>query len=187
MPLARLPPREGRRASLQEAMPLCGMASDWRFPSVPARPAQFGKQAPTAGCVGSRPALPLSMPFQRIEVSTARSAELRLRIADAIHRALVETIAVPTDDRFQVLTAHPPGTWSFAPSYLGIPHQDPVLVQVTLSRGRTTEQKQALYRRMAELVQQAGVPPNELVVSLVEVGREDWSFGNGIAQYVPAK
>ncbi len=127
------------------------------------------------------------MPFQRIDVSTARSPELRARIAGAIHRALVETIAVPPDDRFQVLTAHPPGALTFAPSYLGIPHQDPVLVQVTLSRGRTTEQKQALYRRMAELVQEAGVAPNELVVSLVEVGREDWSFGNGIAQYVPAK
>jgi len=125
------------------------------------------------------------MPLQRIDVSTAFPPELRTRIAEAVHRALVETIAVPADDRFQVVTAHPPGELSFAPSYLGIPHRDPVLVQVTLTRGRTTAQKQALYRRMAELVQQAGVPPNELVVSLVEAGREDWSFGNGIAQYVP--
>lgn len=128
-----------------------------------------------------------SMPLQRIDVSTARSPEVRARIADAIHRALVETISVPVDDRFQVVTPHPPGELGFAPSYLGIPHRDPVLVQVTLSRGRTTEQKQALYRRMAELVQEAGVSPNELVVSLVEAGREDWSFGNGIAQYVPEK
>jgi len=127
------------------------------------------------------------MPLQRIDVSVARPPELRARIADAVHRALVETIAVPPDDRFQVVTAHAAGGLSFAPSYLGIPHRDPVLVQVTLSRGRTTEQKQALYRRMAELVSEAGVSPNELVVSLVEAGREDWSFGNGIAQYVPEK
>jgi 4-oxalocrotonate tautomerase len=127
------------------------------------------------------------MPLQRIDVSTARSPEIRMRIADAIHRALVETIAVPADDRFQVVTAHPPGGLVFPKAYLGIPHQDPVLVQVTLSRGRTTEQKQALYKRMGELVQEAGIPPNELVVSLVEAGREDWSFGNGIAQYVPER
>lgn len=127
------------------------------------------------------------MPLQRIDLSAARSPELRARLADAVHRALVETISVPPDDRFQVLTAHPPGEVFFAKSYLGIPHKDIVLVQVTLSRGRTTEQKQALYRRMAELVQEAGVPANELVVSLVEAGREDWSFGNGIAQYVPEK
>jgi phenylpyruvate tautomerase PptA (4-oxalocrotonate tautomerase family) len=127
------------------------------------------------------------MPLQRIDLSTLRGPEVRLRIADAVHRALVEAIAVPADDRFQVVTTHPPGELVFAPSYLSIPHQDPVLVQVTLSRGRTTEQKQALYRRMAELIQAAGVPPNELVVSLVEAGREDWSFGNGIAQYVPEK
>lgn len=127
------------------------------------------------------------MPLQRIDLSAARPPELRARLADAVHRALVETISVPPDDRFQVLTAHPPGEVFFAKSYLGIPHKDIVLVQVTLSRGRTTEQKQALYRRMAELVQEAGVPANELVVSLVEAGREDWSFGNGIAQYVPEK
>jgi 4-oxalocrotonate tautomerase len=130
---------------------------------------------------------PDSMPLQRIDLSTARSPEVRTRIADAIHRALVDTIAVPKDDRFQVVTAHAAGELVFPQSYLGIPHQDPVLVQVTLSRGRTTEQKQALYRRMGELVQEAGVSPNELVVSLVEAGREDWSFGNGIAQYVPER
>jgi 4-oxalocrotonate tautomerase len=127
------------------------------------------------------------MPLQRIDLSTSRSPEIRARIADAVHRALVEAISVPADDRFQVVTAHPAGELFFQPSYLGIPHQDPVLVQVTLSRGRTTEQKQALYRRMAELVEAVGVPPHELVVSLVEAGREDWSFGNGIAQYVPEK
>jgi 4-oxalocrotonate tautomerase len=127
------------------------------------------------------------MPLQRIDVSTARSPATRKRLADAVHRALVETIAVPADDRFQVVTAHPPGELVFPAAYLGIAHEDPVLVQVTLSRGRTVEQKQALYRRMGELVQEAGVPANELVVSLVEAGREDWSFGNGIAQYVPAK
>ena len=127
------------------------------------------------------------MPLQRIDLSTSRSPEVRSRIADAVHRALVEAISVPADDCFQVVTAHPAGALFFPHRYLGIPHQDPVLVQVTLSRGRTTEQKQALYRKMAELVQAAGVPPNELVVSLVEAGREDWSFGNGIAQYVSEK
>jgi phenylpyruvate tautomerase PptA (4-oxalocrotonate tautomerase family) len=127
------------------------------------------------------------MPFQRIDLSTARSPEVRERVADAVHRALVETIAVPPDDRFQVVSVHPPDAVRFAPSYLGIPHQDPVLVQVTLSRGRTVEQKQALYRRMAELVKEAGVPVNDLVISLVEAGREDWSFGNGIAQYLQEK
>lgn len=125
------------------------------------------------------------MPFQRIDLSTDRTPEVRTRIAEAVHRALVEAISVPLDDRFQVVTAHAPGSLLHAPSYLGIPHRDPVLVQLTISRGRTTEQKQALYRRMAELLEEAGVPPNELVISLVEVGREDWSFGNGIAQYLP--
>jgi 4-oxalocrotonate tautomerase len=170
-------------------MPLCGMRLPWvetLWEVLPAAPKSHGEV--TNRCLGASAALtPFedTMPLQRIDLSTARSPELRVRVADAVHRALVEAISVPAEDRFQVVTAHPAGELGFPKSYLGISHQDPVLVQVTLTRGRTTEQKQALYRRMAELVQEAGVPANELVVSLVEAGREDWSFGNGIAQYVP--
>jgi phenylpyruvate tautomerase PptA (4-oxalocrotonate tautomerase family) len=98
----------------------------------------------------------------------------------------VEAIGVPADDRFQIVTAHPPGEIVCSQQYLGVRYGDPVLVQITLATGRTTEQKQALYRRVAELAEEAGVARSDVIVSLVEVRREDWSFGNGIAQYVPA-
>jgi 4-oxalocrotonate tautomerase len=124
------------------------------------------------------------MPLQRIDVFAGSSAQTR-RIADAVHRALVEVIGVPEKDRFQVVVEHGAGSMIVAPEYLGLTHQSPVLVQVTLTKGRTLEQKQHLYRRMAELVAEAGVPANELIVNLVEVSKEDWSFGGGVAQYVP--
>ena len=126
------------------------------------------------------------MPLQRIDLGTGRAAEQRRAIADAVHRALVETCGVPEQDRFQIVAAHERGAVVFAPEYLGIRHQDPVLVQITLNAGRTLEQKQRLYRRMAELFSAAGVPANDLVVSLVEVTKENWSFGDGVAQYAPA-
>jgi phenylpyruvate tautomerase PptA (4-oxalocrotonate tautomerase family) len=123
------------------------------------------------------------MPLQRIDLGKGRSPEQRRAIADAVHRALVEIMAVPKDDRFQVVVEHPEGALVITPEYLGIPHRNAVLVQITLNAGRTLEQKQKLYRRMAELAEAAGVPPGELVVSLVEVVKENWSFGGGVAQY----
>jgi 4-oxalocrotonate tautomerase len=125
------------------------------------------------------------MPLQRIDLAEGRPSEQRRAIADAVHRALVDTIGVPKDDRFQVVSEHPPGALVIAPEYLGIAHRDVILVQVTLSVGRTVEQKRRLYRRMAELVEQAGVPRNDLFVNLVEVVKENWSFGDGVAQYAP--
>ena len=126
------------------------------------------------------------MPLQRIDVLQGRNEKQIRDIADAVHRALVESIDVPQDDRFQVVTEHASRGFVVTPAYLGIRHEDPVLVQVTISVGRTTEQKQQLYRRMAELLQDAGVAPGDVIVNLVEVTRDGWSFGNGVAQYVPA-
>ena len=125
------------------------------------------------------------MPLQRIDMVEGRPEAQRRAIADAVHRALVESIGVPQDDRFQIVTEHPRGGFLCTPAYLGIRYQDPVLVQLTISVGRTTEQKQQLYRRIAELLEAAGVARSDAIVNLVEVARDDWSFGNGVAQYVP--
>jgi 4-oxalocrotonate tautomerase len=126
------------------------------------------------------------MPLQRIDLLVGRTPSARRAIADAIHQSLVEAVGVPEKDRFQIITQHEPDGLLFAPEYLGVPHENPVLVQITLNTGRTVEQKQRLYRRMADLVAAAGVSPNDLIVSLVEVTKESWSFGDGKAQYAPA-
>ncbi len=123
------------------------------------------------------------MPLQRIDLVAGRSEQTRRAIADAVHRALVEAIGIPEKDRFQIVVEHGAGSMIFAPEYLGMAHQNPVVVQVTFSAGRTVEQKQRLYRRMAELLEEAGVAANDLIVNLVEVAKEDWSFGGGLAQY----
>jgi 4-oxalocrotonate tautomerase len=132
------------------------------------------------------------MPLQRISVVSGRDVAYRQAIADGVHRALVETCGVPPEDRFQIMTEHPPGSLICSPSYLGITHgRAPVFVQVTMNRGRTVAQKKAFYARVADLLAETGkVPRADVIVSLVEVGKEDWSFGEGIAQYAeeaPAK
>ena len=128
------------------------------------------------------------MPLQRISIVSGKDFAYRQAIADGVHRALVETLDVPADDRFQILTEHAPGSLICSPRYLGIDHgRAPVFVQITLNRGRTLTKKKSFYARLADvLLESAHVPRADVIVSLVEVEKEDWSFGDGIAQYAPA-
>jgi 4-oxalocrotonate tautomerase len=126
------------------------------------------------------------MPLVRIDLLAGRPADELTRLADDVHRALVETVGIPERDRFQVITEHDAAHLRFDRSYLGIERSDEwVAVQVVLSRGRTVEAKQALYRRLAELLEQdVGLRPEDLAVVLIENDRPDWSFGRGEASYV---
>jgi 4-oxalocrotonate tautomerase len=125
------------------------------------------------------------MPLVRISLREGKPETYRRALADGIHRAMVDAINVPPLDRFQVITEHPAESLIYDPAYLGIVRGDDVVfVQITLNAGRSTEQKRALYARMAELLQASpGLRPQDLLISLVEVSRENWSFGNGQAQY----
>ena len=125
------------------------------------------------------------MPLVRISLREGKPETYRRALADGIHRAMVDAISVPPLDRFQVITEHPAESLIYDPAYLGIVRSDDVVfVQITLNAGRSTEQKRALYARMAELLEVSpGLRPQDLLISLVEVSRENWSFGNGQAQY----
>src|ERR671937_1176273 len=128
------------------------------------------------------------MPLVRISLLKGRPAELRRKIGDAIHRALVETIEVPQRDRFQVLTEHEAGDLVYDSEYLGIARTDQiVIVQITLSAGRTLAQKRALFRRIADNLAALGLRREDAWINLVEVAKENWSFGNGVASYAPAE
>ena len=125
------------------------------------------------------------MPLVRISLAEGKPTVYRRAIADGVHRAMVETINVPEADRFQVITEHAARDLIYDSRYLDIDRSDDiVIIQITLNVGRTTEMKRALYARIAELLSESpGVRPQDVFISLVEVPRENWSFGNGIAQY----
>jgi 4-oxalocrotonate tautomerase len=126
------------------------------------------------------------MPFVRIALRQGTSPEYRKALADGVHRAMVETIAIPPDDRFQVITEYPLDGLLYDPQYLGVHRSDRmVLVQITLSFGRKPQQKRKLYKRIAEILAEApGLLPQDLLINLVETSWENWSFGNGEAQYM---
>lgn len=130
------------------------------------------------------------MPLVRISLAKGgRPAAYRRQVGDAVHRALVDAVGVPPHDRFQLITEHEPEDFVYDPSYLGIERSaDLVIIQITLSAGRTLEQKRALYRRIASNLEAAvGLRPEDAWINLVEVAKENWSFGNGIASYAPAE
>ena len=123
------------------------------------------------------------MPLVRISVRKGRTQAERLAIGDAVHRALVEACKVPADDKFQVITEHD-AELVYDPKYLGIERSEGVVfVQIFLRKGRTNDQKRALYKRIAELAAEGGVRPQDVLVTLVENDAPDWSFGDGVAQY----
>ena len=125
------------------------------------------------------------MPLVRISLLAGKTESHKRKIADAVHRALVETISIPAQDRFQIITEHAQSDLIYDPGYLNISRTgDLVVIQITMSAGRTLELRKSLFRRVAELLhQEAGVRKEDVLINLVEVAKENWSFGNGEAQY----
>ncbi len=128
------------------------------------------------------------MPLVRISVRKGKSPEYLAAVGEAVHRAMVEAIAIPADDRFQIFTEHPAEGLVCDRRYLGIERtEDAMVIQITLNTGRTLDQKRALYRALAEkLARDPGIRGEDILVSLVEVPKENWSFGNGEASYAKA-
>ena len=127
------------------------------------------------------------MPLVRISLVKGKPEAYRRKVGDAVHRALVESVGVPPLDRFQLITEHEPGDLVYDSNYLGIARtSNLVVVQITLSAGRTLGQKRALYKRIAaNLATAVGLRPEDAWINLVEVAKENWSFGNGVASYAP--
>jgi len=125
------------------------------------------------------------MPLVRIDIKRNPDASYVKRLGKVVYDSMKAAINVPDQDNFQVLAEHDDEHFVYAPTYLGIKRTDGlVFIQITLNEGRSTEQKKLLYKTIAEgLSREAGVRPEDVFINLVEVKKENWSFGSGIAQY----
>ena len=122
------------------------------------------------------------MPLVRIALNADLPPATQRAIADGVHDAMVTAIGIPKADHFQIVDTRPSDGLIFDPGYLGVAREQVVFVQIFLVRGRTVDQKKALYRAIADNLAAAGVRQEDVFVQLTETGREDWSFGNGEAQ-----
>jgi 4-oxalocrotonate tautomerase len=126
------------------------------------------------------------MPLVRIDLVEGKTTEYRAQVGQIVYQALLDCFGVPKDDRFQIITEHPKAELQFDRNYLGIHRTDDcILVQITLSTGRTVEMKQRFYKAVADGLREVlKLRREDVFINLVEVPKENWSFGNGEAQYV---
>jgi phenylpyruvate tautomerase PptA (4-oxalocrotonate tautomerase family) len=125
------------------------------------------------------------MPFVRIDLIEGKSAEYRKALGEIVYRAMRAVINVPEGDKFQVINEHAPDGLNVSEAYLGNRYsKDIVLIQITLNAGRSLELKKAFYKRIVDdLHAELKLRSEDVVINLVEVAKENWSFGGGIAQY----
>ena len=124
------------------------------------------------------------MPLVRIDLRKGKDATYRRQVARVVYDAM-HSVGVPANDRFEVVNEHDAGNFQYDPDYLGIHRTDDlVIIQITWNEGRTVDQKKQLYKTIAEgLAKSPGVRKEDVLINLVEVKKENWSFGNGEAQY----
>jgi 4-oxalocrotonate tautomerase len=127
------------------------------------------------------------MPLVRIDLPASTNQQDIAAVSASVHQAMVDTFNVPLADRFQTITRRAIDELVCTAEFLEVKHTDKVVfVQITCSPGRSLDVKKALYQKIATLI--AATTPfqsSDVVINLVETARENWSFGNGIAQYAP--
>jgi phenylpyruvate tautomerase PptA (4-oxalocrotonate tautomerase family) len=125
------------------------------------------------------------MPLVRVSLRRGKSDDYKKAIGDAVYQALRETFTVPEEDRFVTVSEHSENEFQFSKTYMDIARTDDlVILQITVSNTRTIEQKKALFARIVELLsQKPGLRKEDVFINLLEVAKENWSFGNGVAQY----
>ncbi|MGO8846865.1 MAG: tautomerase family protein [Methylocella sp.] len=125
------------------------------------------------------------MPLTRVSLLKGKPPEYRKAILDGLYQAMRESFGVPEDDRFMLIEEYDKSNFDYGANYLGIARNDDlVIIQITVNNTRGPEQKKALFARIAEILSKTpGIRPENIMVNLLEVPKENWSFGNGIAQY----
>ena len=126
------------------------------------------------------------MPLVRIDLLEGQPEKYRTQIGQVVYQAMLDVLSVPKNDRFQIITEHPKAGLQFDREYLGVHRSDDcIFLQITLNSGRSIELKQRFYKAIADGLH-VGVKlrREDVFINLVEVPKENWSFGNGEAQYV---
>ena len=125
------------------------------------------------------------MPIVHISLRAGKPAAYRQAIFDGVYRAMREALGVPEDNQFMTITEHEPANFRYGATYMGVSRSDDlVYIQATVFDTRTAEQKLALYRRLVGLLaEKPGLRPEDVFINILEARKENWSLGNGAAQY----
>jgi 4-oxalocrotonate tautomerase len=125
------------------------------------------------------------MPLVHISLRAGKPVVYRQAIFDSVYAALRDALNVPEDDQFMTITEHDSTNFRYGASYLDVARSnDLVYLQITVFNTRTAAQKAALFRRLVELLGKSpGIRPEDVFVTVLEAAKENWSLGNGVAQF----
>ncbi|CAM2158000.1 tautomerase family protein [Paraburkholderia tropica] len=130
------------------------------------------------------------MPLVRINISKDAKSEVVKAVSDTVYEAMINVANVPKNDKFQIISRHSEDELIYpAEGYLGIDYTPGIVfIQVTWNAGRTVDVKKAFYKAIADGVHaKTGMRKQDIWISLIDVARVDWSFGNGEMQYAPTE
>lgn len=124
------------------------------------------------------------MPLLQISLRAGKPDAYRQAIFDGLYRAMRETLDVPEDDQFMTITEHDAANFRYGAAFGITRSDDLVFIQITVFDTRTAVQKKALFRRISELLRESpGIRPEDVFVNILEAAKENWSVGNGLAQF----
>lgn len=124
------------------------------------------------------------MPLVRVSMKAGKSEAYRTALLDGLYRAMRDALDVPDDDQFMALSEHDAANFRYGDAFGMTRSEDLVFIQITVFDTRTTAQKKALFRRIAELLgEKPGIRPDDVFVNILESAKENWSVGRGLAQF----
>ena len=127
------------------------------------------------------------MPLVRISLIRGKSPEYIRAVSDGVHHGLAGAYGAPVDDKFHLIHQHEHEEFIYDQDYLGIHRTDDlVIINIIAGNWRETPKKKALFRSITDnLVEKPGLRPEDVLIVLSPNSRDEWSFGNGLASYVP--
>ena len=124
------------------------------------------------------------MPLLHISLRAGKSEAYRQAICDSLYRAMRETLNVPENNQFMIITEHDAANFRYGDAFGITRSDDLVYIQITVFDTRTPEQKKALFRRVAELLgENPGIRGEDGFVTVLAAAKENWSVGHGLAQF----
>lgn len=128
------------------------------------------------------------MPLMRIDVIKGHDEAYLKQLLDIAYEVQLEIFKTPKGDRYQILTQHEAFEMQIEDTGLGIERTKDVVVFNLVTRPRSTKAKQAFYQAVTQRLQaDLGIRPEDVMFSLVPNNDDDWSFGNGEAEFLNGK
>lgn len=125
------------------------------------------------------------MPLLQFDVIQGRSEAEMKTLLDAAHRAVLAAFKVPTHDRYQIVHENKAYQMVFEDTGLGLKRTDNLVMVRVFTSPRSDEQKQFFMAELCrELKESCGILGSDIMISFITNGKGDWSFGNGVAQYM---